>query len=337
VTPSGKADLLPLVSAFAEAAGPDDYLLVAGNEAVPGYHARLRAAAEAAGLTRRYLGCPAVSPGSRSLYFGAADLFAFPADCIQECQATTVLEAMASGLPVVCSDWDGLRDMVRHDETGFLIPTWWMPCHSRLAGLSPASDPATEYLLTGQTVWVDTEALGAAIRRLNSSRSLREQMGAAGRALAEREYSWTRLRHSWHTVWDDLIAGAEREPLDDARRRRDYAGRLGLPTPYLTLFDHYASGVFRAEAHAFRLSTLGRAVANGQSGLAFYDDTLALLHQDVLDSLFADLGAAPQEGRVLSALVSRAAAATGKDEDTIRFHVALLLKRGALIPCRLPV
>ena len=31
---------------------------------------------------------------------------------------------MASGLPVVASDWDGNRDQVVDGETGFLIPTY---------------------------------------------------------------------------------------------------------------------------------------------------------------------------------------------------------------------
>ncbi|MFX4717673.1 glycosyltransferase, partial [Acinetobacter baumannii] len=35
----------------------------------------------------------------------------------------TPLEAMAAGLPVVVSDWDGYRATVRHGVEGFLVET----------------------------------------------------------------------------------------------------------------------------------------------------------------------------------------------------------------------
>lgn len=109
---------------------------------------------------------------------------------------------------------------------------------------------------------------------------------------------------------------------------------MGLPTPYLYLFDHYATGVFQTDAQAFRLTDAGRAVAAGSTSLAFYDDTLALLYPDVLDALLAVLGAAGEHGIILEDAVHRVAVQSGQDGDTIRFHAALLLKRGAIAPCR---
>ena len=53
----------------------------------------------------------------------AADVFISLVDNIQETFGITPLEAMASGLPVVVSDWDGYRHTVRDGEEGFLIPT----------------------------------------------------------------------------------------------------------------------------------------------------------------------------------------------------------------------
>lgn len=52
--------------------------------------------------------------------YASADLFAFPSTT--ETFGQAVLEAMASGLPVLAFDAEGVRDLVRHDETGLLVP-----------------------------------------------------------------------------------------------------------------------------------------------------------------------------------------------------------------------
>ena len=53
----------------------------------------------------------------------AADIFMSLSDNIQETFGLVIIEAMASGLPVVASDWNGYRDLVAAGETGFLVPT----------------------------------------------------------------------------------------------------------------------------------------------------------------------------------------------------------------------
>ena len=53
----------------------------------------------------------------------AADLVVSLVDNIQETFGLVIVEAMASGLPVVATDWNGYRDLVVDGETGFLVPT----------------------------------------------------------------------------------------------------------------------------------------------------------------------------------------------------------------------
>jgi hypothetical protein len=56
--------------------------------------------------------------------WAAADLFISLSDNIQETFGLSPIEAMAAGLPVIVTDWDGYKDTVRDGVDGFRIPTW---------------------------------------------------------------------------------------------------------------------------------------------------------------------------------------------------------------------
>ncbi len=51
-----------------------------------------------------------------------ADVFVHPA--ISEGFSNAVLEAQAMGVPVICTDADGLPENVEHNITGFVVPKW---------------------------------------------------------------------------------------------------------------------------------------------------------------------------------------------------------------------
>ena len=60
---------------------------------------------------------------ARQTAWAGADVFCSLSDNIQETFGIVPIEAMAAGLPVVVSDWDGYKDTVRHGVDGFRIPT----------------------------------------------------------------------------------------------------------------------------------------------------------------------------------------------------------------------
>lgn len=109
-------------------------------------------------LEKRFAGTPTVFTGylrGRDLAqaYASADLFVSPA--ANETFGCTVLEAMASGLPVVTVNAGGPTDFVKHGETGWLV------------------EPD------------NTAALLGGVKQLLCDKPLRRKMGAAARAHAE--------------------------------------------------------------------------------------------------------------------------------------------------------
>lgn len=144
----------------------------------------------------------------RSKAWAAADVFCSLSDNIQETFGISPIEAMAAGLPVVVSDWDGYRDTVRHGVDGFRVPTI-MP-RAGLGGdlaLRHALEVDTYDMYIGHTsclTAVDIEAITAVFTALFESKELRRKMGAAGQARARQVYDWARIIPQYEDLWAEL-------------------------------------------------------------------------------------------------------------------------------------
>ena len=123
-----------------------------------------------------------------------ADAFVSLSDNIQETFGLTPVEAMAAGLPVVVSDWNGYKDTVRDGVDGFRVPTILPP-----AGVG--GDLAMRHALGLDTydfyigraslaTVIEPTALAQACIALASQPELRARMGAAGLARATRDFDW---------------------------------------------------------------------------------------------------------------------------------------------------
>lgn len=144
----------------------------------------------------------------RQTAWAGADIFCSLSDNIQETFGIVPIEAMAAGLPVVVSDWDGYKDTVRDGIDGYRIPTL-MP-QSGLAGdlaLRHALEIDTYDMYCGHTcslIAMDAEAATQAFIRLFESAELRLRMGQAGRDRAQEVYDWSAIIPQYESLWTRL-------------------------------------------------------------------------------------------------------------------------------------
>ncbi len=149
-------------------------------------------------------------PAARRHAWAAADLFVSLADNIQETFGLTPLEAMAAGLPVVVTDWNGYRDTVRDGIDGVRVPTLMAPAESgsALAGAYESGVASYDRYcgLSAQLVAPDDRALGDALAALVGDPALRRRMGDAGRARARGTFDWRVVYPRYQELWRELAA-----------------------------------------------------------------------------------------------------------------------------------
>lgn len=172
--------------------------------------------------------------------WAGADIFLSLVDNIQETFGITPLEAMAAGLPVVVSDWDGYRYTVSDGEAGFLIPT--------LGGVVGAGRGLIAQHVTGlltyqtyvgvvaQHTAVDVAAAAERLAQLIASPSLRASMGASARARVRQYFDWPVVVRQLQGLLDELTLirlAAQVEPsrhMYNPIKKDPYESFSGFPT-----------------------------------------------------------------------------------------------------------
>lgn len=109
------------------------------------------------GIRDRVSVLPFVTREEMPTVYASHEIFVFPS--LVEGMPLTLLEAMASGMPVVTTNTSGMADIIEHEFNGLLVQA------------------------------ANVESLAAGIERLCAFRGLREELGKEGQRTAKR-YSW---------------------------------------------------------------------------------------------------------------------------------------------------
>ena len=176
---------------------------------------------------------PHQSPERRLAALSAAEMFLFPIDNVQESFGIAPVEAMAAGLPIVASDWDGIRDTV-DGGAGIRVPvTGARAEHVTGTALRyhGGTDNYIQYLSQVSAVTaLDVARLAEALRALITQPDLRARMGAAGRARARALFDWGVVVPAMQDLFAEL--DAIRRRADPARHPAITAARLPVaPSP----------------------------------------------------------------------------------------------------------
>jgi glycosyltransferase involved in cell wall biosynthesis len=330
-----KAHPYPLYRAAARAAsrpgGPPVHLVLAGWAPNEPIRAAFQDGADRFAGGARVSLVDGTDPAIRRAVWHAADVFASPSDNLQETFGLVVVEAMASGLPVVASDWDGYRDLVVPGGTGLLAPT---------ALVAGSLSDATARLLLGATSYdhflaecsqataVDVEAFAEGVARLVADADLRRRLGAAGRARAESTFAWRHVILAYEALWASQdaerrarLAAAGRAPAGAGRGPSCYPEPLVSFAGYPTRRLDAADPVVAAPAAEAELPALLAAPLTSHAADRRVTDAAVLV------ALLAR-AAVPRPLADLDGVLARA----GASPRAARATIAWLLKYGLLRP-----
>ncbi|MDP9127964.1 MAG: glycosyltransferase family 4 protein [Pseudomonadota bacterium] len=140
-------------------------------------------------------------------FWAGADIFISLSDNVQESFGLTPIEAMASGLPAIVTDWNGYRGGVRDGLEGYLVPTFAPPPPAGLAiaeNYFNQGNYGVALMGAAQSTAVDIERCAAAIQALASDANLRLRFGQNGRARAHSVYDWRHIIRAYQELWQDL-------------------------------------------------------------------------------------------------------------------------------------
>lgn len=267
----------------------------------PGGNAELRLYQEAAELLAPDLNVIVLDGNDPQLLaqsWAAADLFLSLVDNIQETFGLAPVEAMAAGLPVVVSDWDGYRYTVRDGVDGILVPTLGSPggapgeLLARLHSLELESYQ-TYVGAAAQHTAVHVQQAAAAIARLAEDPALRRAMGQAGQQRAQAMFSWPEVVRLYRELFEEL---AERRRAADPAAASAGARLQPLRGEPFASFQHFSSQVLRPEL-VLRLAE-GASTADLEGRLAVQ-----------LNRLYPGLRASPAEAQALLARLEAAGSA----------------------------
>lgn len=319
LTPDEKFDPLPLFLALEKAAtdwhadgGGRMHLVFCGTFPEPVWQEVFATAAARLMPSVGYHVLDGRLPEDRKATLSGGDVFVFPVDNLQETFGLAPLEAMAAGLPVIVSDWDGMKDTVT-PEVGIRVPTE-LPRAPLSTYVSyrhmGGTDSYLQYLSQMSSMTpVDVGAMAQALLALAADPALRARMGAKARDRARTLYDWSGVIPQMQALWGEqaaMLAHARRAGGPAIAPRA--AGLVPVGPSVDQMFAAYPTGFAAPDRRLAAVATGDRPGPAGTFALRNYAQRRRLLEDPArIEQVLAAYDAAGPQGATEADIV----AATG--------------------------
>jgi len=325
MTPATKGDFTVLAEVFAQHSRAGQYLVFAGHEESQGYSDLVAQIAKRFGVEERVLLRGGFGLGDRGNLYRASDLLVFPADSGNEVFGQVAVEALASGIPTVGTDWDGLKDTIQDGITGVRVPTYSPPYLGRFDEMSFAADSNTTLFSRAQSTVIDREALAESLERLLNDGELRQKMGKAARELYETHFAPDLIYDRLVEGFGEQLEAAKGESDRERCERQRWANENSLAVPLSDIYRTYGSRSLFDHRHRFATSAKGMDALHGRIRVELFPEIGMVLPSEIIERLLSGLREA-MSGQAILDMASR----NGLPEDLTTFGVAVLCKHGYL-------
>ncbi|MCK5894076.1 MAG: glycosyltransferase [Endozoicomonadaceae bacterium] len=315
---SNKMDLHPLILALNEIVSGDDW----GNDVIlylcgqasfsDDYVVSLVRTVGTFALDDCVLFKLDLDSAERNIVYAAADIFVSIADNPQETFGLAPIEAMAAGLPVVLSDWDGYRDLVEDGVSGFLVPTVWGDV-DLLITPTAYYEPERNLLAAAQSVVVDIPVLSCVLATLLADKALRLRVGKAAQSRVDDQFTWKASVEQYEQLVRSLKQNADQMHFQHSG---EYPGLLTVD-----VFKHYASRHL-GDADVIKTTPRGRRVLNDSEATVCFESINHLVDSQFQSQVL--------EGALLGVCVDHLCDSIGLAKPQVIFNILWAMKHHLL-------
>lgn len=161
-----------LLKSFAKIRDNGSCLILVGDGDLKNYYMRL---SNKLGIADKTLFVGRVSNLELPKYYAASDLLVLPSITMGEAFGLVLIEAMATGKPVIASNLPGVRTVVDDGVNGFLVKP------------------------------KDVDGLASKIKYLIENKDVRKRFGIEGRKKVEEKYSWKKIAKKLEKSYEEIL------------------------------------------------------------------------------------------------------------------------------------